>query len=63
MPTDDVLLTKKIARLRVHVAKSNWMHQRILHLHSTLPAATWDSRNEVIYVCCMLTNFSPPLVS
>ena len=63
MPTNDVLLTKKIARLRVHVERAIGRIKEYRILHSTLPAAMWDSTNEIIYVCCMLTNFSPPLVS
>ena len=63
MPTDNVLLTKKIARLRVHVERAIGHIKEYSILHNTLPAAMWDSINEIIYVCCMLTNFSPPLVS
>ena len=59
MPTDDVLLTKKIAQLRRAIGRIKEYHI----LYSTLPAAMWDSINEVIYVCCMMTNFSPPLVN
>lgn len=63
MPADDVLLTKKIAKLRVHVERAIGRIKECHILHSTLPAAMWDSINEVIYVCCMMANFSPPLVS
>lgn len=63
MPADDVLLTKKIAQLRVHVERAIGRIKEYHILCSTLPAAMWDSINEVIYVCCMMTNFSPPLVS
>ena len=63
MPSEDVLLTKKIAQLRVHVERAIGRIKEYHILCSTLPAAMWDSLNEVIYVCCMMTNFSPPLVS
>ena len=63
MPADDVLLTKKIAQLRVHVERAIGRIKEYHILCNTLPAAMWDSINEVIYVCCMMTNFSPPLVS
>ena len=63
MSTDDVLLTKKIGRLRVHVETAIGRIKKYRILHSTLPAAMWDSINEITYVCCMLTNFNPPLVS
>ena len=62
MPADDVLLTKKIAQLRVHVERAIGRIKDYQILCNTLPATMWDSINEVIHVCCMMTNFSPPLV-
>ena len=59
MPIDDVVVTKKIAQLRDHVERAIGQF-RILQ--AVLPSSMWDSINEIIYVCCMLTNFSPPLV-
>ena len=63
MPANDVILTKKIAQLRVHVERAIGRIKEFRILQSTIPATMWDSINELIYVCCMLTNFSPPLVS
>ena len=63
MTVDDVLLIKKIPQLQVHVERAIGRIKEYHILHSTLPAAMWDYINEVIYVCCMMTNFSPPLVS
>ena len=62
MPTDDVLVTKKIAQLRVHVERAIGQVKEFRILQTLLPSTMWDSINEIIYVCCMLTNFSPPLV-
>ena len=62
MPANDVILTKKIAQLRVHVERAIGRIKEFRILQSTIPATMWDSINELIYVCCMLTNFSPPLV-
>ena len=62
MPANDVLLTKKIAQLRMHVERAIGRIKVYQILRNTLPATMWDSINEVIYVCCMMTNFSPPLV-
>ena len=62
MPVDDGLLTKKIAQLRVHVERAIGRIKEYYILCSTLPAVMCDSINKVIYVCCMMTNFSPPLV-
>ena len=63
MSAHDVILTKKIAYLRIHVERSIGRIKEFHILHGVLPATLWDIINEVVYVCCMLTNFSPPLVS
>ena len=63
MPPEDVAVTKKIAQLRVHVERAIGRVKEFHILQKVLPSSIWDSINEVIFVCCMLTNFSPPLVS
>lgn len=63
IPANDVILTKKIAQIRVHIERAIGRIKEFRILQSTIPATMWDSINELIYVCCMLTNFSPPLVS
>ena len=62
MPADDVLPTKKIAQLRMHIERAIGHIKDYQILLNTLHATMWDSINEVIYVCCMMTNFSPPFV-
>ena len=62
MAASDVIVTKKIANLRVHVERAIG-RVRVSILMNIIPATMWDSINEVVYVCCMITNFSPPLVS
>ena len=62
MAASDVFLTKKIARLRVHVERAIGLVKEYKILQDTLPASMWDSISNVIYVCCMLSNFGPPLV-
>ncbi|XP_065919410.1 uncharacterized protein [Dysidea avara] len=62
MPMKDVVVTKKIAQLRVHVERAIGRVKEYRILQGVIPSAMWDSLNEVIYVCCMLTNLSPPLV-
>ena len=59
---EDVLKTKKIAKLRIHVERAIGRIKEFRILNSTIPATMWDSINELIYVCAMLCNFSPPLV-
>ena len=63
MPESDVILTKKVAHLRIHVERAIGRVKDFRILKDTLPATMWDSINEIVYVCCMLSNFSPPLVS
>ena len=62
MAADDVFLTKKIARLRVHVERAIGRVKEYKILQDTIPASMWDSISNVIYVCCMLSNFQPLLV-
>lgn len=62
MPASDVFLTKKIARLRVHVERAIGRVKEYRILQGNIPASMWDSVSNLIYVCCMLCNFGPPLV-
>ena len=62
MPASDVFLTRKIARLRVHVERAIGRVKDFRILQNNLPASMWDSINELLYVGCRLTNFGPPLV-
>ena len=59
---DNVLRTKKIARLRIHVERAIGRIKEFWIFQPTIPASMWDSVNELVYVCAMLCNFSPPLV-
>ncbi|XP_065886077.1 uncharacterized protein [Dysidea avara] len=60
--SDDVLRTKKIATLRIHVERAIGRIKEFRIFHPVIPATMWDSINELVYVCAMLCNFSPPLV-
>ena len=62
MDATDVFITKKIARLRVHVERAIGRVKEYKLLQGTLPGSMWDSISNIIYVCCMLSNFEPPLV-
>ena len=59
---EDVMRTKKIAKLRIHVERAIGRIKEFCILRSPICATMWDSINEIIYVCAMLCNFSPPLV-
>ena len=63
MAPEDVVVTKKIVQLRVHVERAIGRIKEYHILQNILPSSMWDSINEIIFVCCMLTNFGPPLVS
>ncbi|XP_065901947.1 uncharacterized protein [Dysidea avara] len=62
MAANDVFLTKKIASLRVHVERAIGRVKEFRILQGNIPASMWDSVSNLIYVCCMLSNFGPPLV-
>ena len=60
--SDDVLRTKEVAKLRIHVERAIGCIKEFCIFHPVIPATMWDSINELVYVCAMLCNFSPPLV-
>ena len=60
--SDGVLRTKKVTKLRIHVERAIGRIKEFRIFHPVIPATMWDSINELVYVCAMLCNFSPPLV-
>ena len=62
MAPENVILTKNIARLRQHVERAIGRLKNYRILQGVISAAMWDDVNRLVYVCSMLTNFSPPLV-
>ena len=60
--SEDIMHTKKIAKLRIHVERAIERIKEFRILQSPICATMWDSINEIIYVCAVLCNFSPPLV-
>lgn len=63
MAVGDVVKTKNIANVRVHVERAIGRVKHCHILQTVMEASMWDSLNEVVYVCCMLANFKPPLVA
>ena len=62
MPTEQVLTTKKIVKLHVYMKQAIGHEKNYWILRGVLPVTLWDCVNELVYICCMLTNFNPPLV-
>ena len=60
--SDNILRTKKIAQLRIHVERAIGRIKEFWIFQPTIPASMWDSVNELVYVCATPCNFSPPLV-
>ena len=58
----DIVKTKKITQLRVHVKRAMGGVETFNILHNVREASTLEIINEVIFVCCMLSNTGPPLV-
>jgi len=50
LPANDVFLTKKMARLRVHVERSIG---RVKQFMDTLPASMWDSICHLYSICLL----------
>ena len=58
---DEIITTRRIASLRIHVERAM---ERIKNFHifdRVLPASLTDIADRLFYVCCILSNFHPPL--
>ena len=60
---DQMADTAAIARLRIHVERAFERAQEFRILHRTIPISMIDQWSSVFKVCCLLTNFQPPLVA
>ena len=57
-----LIITRRIAPLRIHVER---VMERIKNFHifdRLLPVHLSDIANRLFFVCCVLTNFHPPFV-
>ena len=57
----ELVTTRRIASLRIHAERAM---ERIKNYHifdRTLPASLTDIADRIFFVCCVLTNFQPPL--
>jgi len=58
---NDLVSTRRIASLRIHVER---VMERIKNFHifdRTIPTSLTDITDRIFFVCCVLANFSPPL--
>ena len=61
LPEKDLVTTRRIASLRIHVEHEM---ERIKNFHifdRSLPVQLTDIADRIFFVCCILTNFQPPL--
>ena len=59
--TTELIETRRIASLRIHAERAM---ERIKNFHvfdRPLPASFTDIANRMFFVCCVLSNFQPPL--
>ena len=57
----ELIATRHIASLRIHVERAM---ERIKNFHvfdQSLPASFCDIAHRMFFVCCVLSNFQPPL--
>ena len=60
---DDIMKTKKIAAVRIHVERAiNRMKQYAL-VGGVIPNTLWDNADQLIFVAGYLTGFEPGLVA
>ena len=58
---NELVVTRRIASLRIHVEREM---ERIKNFHifdRSLPVQLTDIADRILFVCCILTNFQPPL--
>ena len=58
----EVMVTRRIASLRIHVERAM---ERIKNFHNfdkSIPVSLTDIADRIFFVCCVLCNFQPPLV-
>ena len=57
----ELVETRRIASLRIHVERAMEQLKNFHIFDSPLPASFRDTANQIFFVCAVLTNFYPPL--
>ena len=57
----ELIITRRIASLRIHVERTMERIKKFNIFDRTLQASTTDITNRILFVCCVLCTFQPPL--
>ena len=60
---DEILKTKKIAAVRIHVERAINRIKGFKILRGVMPNTLWDTAEQIVHVAAHLTNFQPALVA
>ena len=58
---EEVVATRRIASLRIHVERAMERKKNYHIFDRSLPVHLTDITDRLFFVCCVLTNFQPPL--
>jgi hypothetical protein len=62
MSSKDVQKTEKVANVRIHVERVIQRLKQFKLLSQTVPVTLLPLMNEVVFVCCALTNLKDPIM-
>ena len=57
----ELVETRRIASLRIHVERSIEQIKNFHIFDKPFPSSLCDTANQIFFVCTILTNFNPPL--
>ena len=64
LPLSEVVETQKIASVRIHVERAiGRIKNKFRILQKDIPLSLFGSINQIWLVCCVLSNFLPPLIA
>ena len=63
LDNEEVLKTRRIASLRIHVERCMGRIKNYHIFDGVMPLSMMDIANQMFFVCAVITNFNPPLCS